>query len=157
MTPDIKTWRTWPDEHSDCLKYWLAKGLSYAQAAHKINVRFGTGYTRNACISRGRRLGAKPAAKPRGQRISKQIFHQRTAAKRKEKRWAENPSLAERAKKIERNREMRAIRAKCDEAGTPRTSPVYRKHLPKLPEMTRSELRAMLTEAVQNTADMGIT
>ncbi len=37
------------------------------------------------------------------------------------------------------------------------TSAEYRKHLPKIPEMTRNELREMFAQAVQNTAAMGVT
>lgn len=35
-----------------------------------------------------------------------------------------------------------------------RTSSFFRKQLPKIPEMTKNELRAMLADAVRNTAEM---
>jgi hypothetical protein len=36
--------------------------------------------------------------------------------------------------------------------GTSKTAPIYRNQLPRLPEMSKNQLRAMLTEAVRNTA-----
>jgi GcrA cell cycle regulator len=47
----------WPEEHSVTLRDLHAKGMSYAQIAKQINARFGTTYTRNAAISRGKRMG----------------------------------------------------------------------------------------------------
>lgn len=35
--------------------------------------------------------------------------------------------------------------------GTSKTAPIYRNQLPRLPEMSKNALRAMLTEAVRNT------
>jgi hypothetical protein len=37
--------------------------------------------------------------------------------------------------------------------GTSKTSPIYRNQFGKLPEMSKAALRAMLTEAVRNTAE----
>jgi hypothetical protein len=37
--------------------------------------------------------------------------------------------------------------------GTSKTSPIYRNQFPKLPEMSRAQLRAMLADAVRNTAE----
>ena len=39
--------------------------------------------------------------------------------------------------------------------GQSNTDPGYRSRLPKLPEMTKNQLRAMLAEAARNTAEMG--
>ena len=47
----------WPPEHSDALREFLMRGMSYSQIAVTINEKFGTCYTRNATISRGRRMG----------------------------------------------------------------------------------------------------
>jgi hypothetical protein len=37
--------------------------------------------------------------------------------------------------------------------GTSKTSPIYRNQFPKLPDMSKDELRAMLAEAFRNTAE----
>jgi hypothetical protein len=37
--------------------------------------------------------------------------------------------------------------------GTSKTSPIYRNQFPKLPEMSKAALRAMIAEAVRNTAE----
>ncbi len=47
----------WAPEHCDALREYLAKGMSYSEIARAINAKFGTDYTRNAAIGRGRRLG----------------------------------------------------------------------------------------------------
>jgi GcrA cell cycle regulator len=51
---------TWAPEHSQALREYLAKGMSYSEIADAINSRFGTAYTRCATIGRGRRLGLAP-------------------------------------------------------------------------------------------------
>ena len=47
----------WAPEHSDALREFLARGMSYSEVADAINKKFGTCYTRNATIGRGRRMG----------------------------------------------------------------------------------------------------
>jgi hypothetical protein len=47
----------WAPEHSDALREFVAKGLSYSEAAQAINSRFNTCYSRNAALGRARRLG----------------------------------------------------------------------------------------------------
>lgn len=43
------------------------------------------------------------------------------------------------------------IRAQFLASGVSKTSVAYRKHLPPMPEMSKAEMRAMLTQAMQNT------
>ncbi|MBB4368168.1 GcrA cell cycle regulator [Bradyrhizobium sp. cir1] len=47
----------WPSEHSDVLRDYFLKGMSYAEIGRQINARFGTAYTRNAVVGRAKRLG----------------------------------------------------------------------------------------------------
>jgi GcrA cell cycle regulator len=47
----------WPSEHSDALRDYFFKGMSYAAIGREINARFGTAYTRNAVVGRAKRLG----------------------------------------------------------------------------------------------------
>ncbi|MBR0689013.1 hypothetical protein JQ612_09010 [Bradyrhizobium manausense] len=47
----------WPSEHSDALRDYFFKGMSYAEIGKEINARFGTAYTRNAVVGRAKRLG----------------------------------------------------------------------------------------------------
>ena len=47
----------WPSEHSDALRDYFCKGMSYAEIGRQINARFGTAYTRNAVVGRAKRLG----------------------------------------------------------------------------------------------------
>jgi GcrA cell cycle regulator len=73
----------WQPAHSDALRDYLAKGLSFAEIARAINAAFNTGYSRNAAIGRARRMGlsglnqpgasghAKLPRKPRPLRLQK--------------------------------------------------------------------------------------
>ena len=55
----------WPSEHSDALRDYFLKGMSYAEVGRQIKGRFGTAYTRNAVAGRAKRLGlAAPARMP---------------------------------------------------------------------------------------------
>ena len=60
----MESWN-WAPEHSDALREFIVKGLSYAAAAHAINARFNTAYTRNAALGRARRLGLGPDGRQR--------------------------------------------------------------------------------------------
>ena len=54
---------SWAAEHSQALREYLAKGMSYPEIADAINARFGTAYSRNSAIGRARRMGlAGPGA-----------------------------------------------------------------------------------------------
>jgi len=58
----------WAPEHCDALREFLAKGMSFAQIADAINAKFGTAYTRNAAIGRGRRMGLGGPGQPKDAR-----------------------------------------------------------------------------------------
>jgi GcrA cell cycle regulator len=47
----------WAAEHSDALRDYFLKGMSYAEIGREINGRFGTTYTRGAVIGRAKRMG----------------------------------------------------------------------------------------------------
>jgi GcrA cell cycle regulator len=47
----------WANEHSDALREYLAKGMSYSAIAEAINARFKTAYSRSAAIGRAQRMG----------------------------------------------------------------------------------------------------
>lgn len=156
MTPDPrignKSAQKWPPEHDEALKRMLANGLSRAEAAIEINRQFGSIYTRNACIGRARRTSLPTAARPipKGPKRSR---GERQTVRRREKRWATNPSLQAR---YERRLEQKRTLALMASKGTPPTAAAYRKHMPRLPDMTKRELRAMLTAAVVATASMAV-
>jgi len=50
----------WAPEHSDALREFIAKGMSYSEAAQAINSRFNTCYSRSAALGRARRLRLGP-------------------------------------------------------------------------------------------------
>lgn len=130
--------------------------LSFSEITATINATFKMSYTRNAILGRAYRLNhciTRPPLPPekRAERERERLI--RYNEKKKAQRWAAKPWLAKRA---ERAAEQKRIRAMFDASGTPRTSPGYRKHLPKLPEMSRTELRSMLADAMRNTAAMEV-
>jgi len=47
----------WPPEHSDALREYHAKGMSYLEIAKALNAHFNTRYSRNAVLGRSKRLG----------------------------------------------------------------------------------------------------
>ena len=54
----------WAEQHSQALREYLGKGLTYSEAAKAINERFNTSYTRNAAIGRAKRMGPSGAGQP---------------------------------------------------------------------------------------------
>lgn len=47
----------WAPAHSDALREYLAKGMSFAEIADAINAKFDTAYSRSATIGRAKRMG----------------------------------------------------------------------------------------------------
>ena len=57
----------WAPEHSDALREYFAKRMSYSEIADAINAKFGTAYSRNAALGRAKRMGLtgpEPAREP---------------------------------------------------------------------------------------------
>src|SRR5258707_3469125 len=47
----------WAPAHSDALREYLAKGMSYSEIADAINAKFKTAYSRSAALGRAKRMG----------------------------------------------------------------------------------------------------
>jgi GcrA cell cycle regulator len=47
----------WAPEHSDALREYLAKGMSFSESAEAINAKFKTAYSRSTAIGRATRMG----------------------------------------------------------------------------------------------------
>ena len=58
----------WAPQHSDALREFLAKGMSFGEAADAINAKFDTSFTRNAALGRARRMGLASSHRPAEQR-----------------------------------------------------------------------------------------
>jgi GcrA cell cycle regulator len=54
----------WAPEHSDALREYVARGMSFSEIAGAINAKFGTDYSRSAAIGRARRAGLAAADQP---------------------------------------------------------------------------------------------
>ena len=72
----------WPPAHCEALKEFVTKGMSYAEAANAINVRFGTAYSRNAALGRGRRMGLGEPSRPDPVPRAREERFQRDASQR---------------------------------------------------------------------------
>src|SRR5438874_11966578 len=72
----------WASEHSEALREYLAKGMSFSEIAKAINVRFKTAYSRNAAISRAKRMGL---ARPDRPQVS--LKHWPKAAPKAQQPW----------------------------------------------------------------------
>jgi GcrA cell cycle regulator len=55
----------WAPEHCKALQDYFALGMSFAEIAREINARFGTAYSRNAAISRSKRMKLAAPRRPR--------------------------------------------------------------------------------------------
>lgn len=153
--------RVWPDEHVEALKSIFSTNLSFAEMAARLNAQLGTNYSRSAIIGRSQRLGFRnpvPNRKPNGS-SSRLEYHRLVGVRRREARWAANPMLrVHYERKLEREKYREQVRAEGIKRslahGDSKTSAGYRKFLPRIGELSKDELRAMLAEAVQNTAAM---
>jgi hypothetical protein len=70
----------WTNEHDALLKSCLIEGMSFLQAADRINQTFGTDYSRNSAIGRSHRLKLEPKNRPGyhdGVRVLKPKSHAR--------------------------------------------------------------------------------
>jgi hypothetical protein len=150
----------WLDLHSEALKAFVLQGLSFTESSKKLNAEFGTSYTRNACIGRAQRMGVAGKLK-RGRRPKELIAKENqtrwklNGARRKAQRWAVKPWLAQREAQIEaRRREREEVGKRVMESCKSKTSATYRNQLPRIGNVTKTELRAMLASAVSNTAAM---
>jgi GcrA cell cycle regulator len=103
----------WAPEHSKALREYQARGMSYSEIADAINAKFGTCYSRNATIGRGKRMGLgapdrpdrRSAQPPRRQspKPSKKRAAKMRATKMRESRAAElrePPPARERAEPV---------------------------------------------------------
>jgi hypothetical protein len=55
---------SWTPQHSEALREYLARGMSYSKIADAINAKFKTAYSRNAAIGRARRMGLAGPQRP---------------------------------------------------------------------------------------------
>jgi GcrA cell cycle regulator len=87
---------SWAPEHSEALREYLARGMSYSQIADAINAKFGTCYSRNATIGRGKRMGLGTPGRPdhRSARLPRRkppSLSKQRAGKIRERRKAASP------------------------------------------------------------------
>jgi GcrA cell cycle regulator len=63
----------WAPEHSDALREYVARGMSFSEIADAINAKFKTAYSRNTAIGRARRLGLAGSGQPQAPLVSPQL------------------------------------------------------------------------------------
>jgi GcrA cell cycle regulator len=62
----------WAPQHSDALREFLAKGMSFGEAADAINAKFDTSFSRNATLGRAKRMGLVSSHRPAERRTPPQ-------------------------------------------------------------------------------------
>ncbi|MBR1122128.1 hypothetical protein JQ628_11435 [Bradyrhizobium lablabi] len=134
----------WTDERIATLKRLWAEGESSTDIAAKLRC------TRNSVLGKLYRLREpQPMVKKRGGPRNRVYTRQPAEITRANARLRQDRYRAKRKQSLSTKR---GVRAMFLASGASRTSAEYRKHLPLMPEMTKGELRAMLAQAVQNTA-----
>lgn len=138
---------TWTDERIATLTQMWAEGHSSTRIAMAL------GLTRNAVIGKVSRLKLPEPDFKLPVIIDRTYVSQLPEVRREKVRAYERVY-----KKARKERQRYDIKTKQDERqrliarGASPYSPAYRKQLPPLPDMTKGELRAMLAQAMQNTA-----
>jgi GcrA cell cycle regulator len=56
---------SWSSAHTQALREYLLRGMSFSEIADAINLKFRTGYTRSATIGRAKRMGLTSANQPK--------------------------------------------------------------------------------------------
>ena len=59
---------SWPPEHSQALREYHARGMSFSQMAEALNARFAASYTRSAALGRAKRMGLAETDETRAQK-----------------------------------------------------------------------------------------
>jgi GcrA cell cycle regulator len=54
----------WSPQHSEVLREYLARGMSFSAIAKALNARFNTSYSRNAALGRAKRMGLSKPSPP---------------------------------------------------------------------------------------------
>jgi hypothetical protein len=67
-TEELMQSTSWTPEHSQALREYLARGMSYSEIADAINAKFKTAYSRNATLGRARRMGLAGPERPEDSR-----------------------------------------------------------------------------------------
>jgi GcrA cell cycle regulator len=74
---------SWPPEHSQALREYHAKGMSYSQIARALNARFATEYSRSAVLGRAKRMGLADTDQRRAQQpMLERMLRERAAQAR---------------------------------------------------------------------------
>lgn len=142
---------TWTEEKLATLKRLWDAGLSGTQISAEIGV------SRGAVLGKVWRLklenpGGKPTTNATRVYVRQPLEITKANARERNKRYRLKNAA-------QRGTDPQAgLRCRLLSQGAAPTSAIYRKFLPRAPrDMTRADLRAMLTQAVQNTAAMVVS
>ena len=153
----------WTDERTKELKALWGQGYTASQIGKELGIK------RNAVLGKIWRLRQSetgtdiPSRDPSKSSLHWAKYKAQVNARRVQRRRNLTPEQREAKRQYERNYWFKAKKFKQREkrrgevaklflrSGCSKTSREYRKHLPHIPEMSKAQLRAMLTEAVRNT------
>ena len=126
---------------------WLLKLWAEGHSTTEIGAHMGC--TRNAVIGKLHRLKApEPADKL-------PVLRNRVYTRQMPEEARIKAAIRDKRRRLKNAADQkRQVRTQFRAQGASVYSAAYRKHMPRVPEMTKGELRAMLQQAVQNTAAM---
>ncbi len=134
---------TWTDESVATLERLWAEGYS----ATRIGITMDR--TRGSVIGKVDRLGLPPPAAKQDVIVDRTYTRQCVEITKANKRAREQRSYEKRKYDIKSKLDVRMMMLA---RGATKTSAAYRKHLPPAVDMSKTAMRAMLTQALQNTA-----
>jgi hypothetical protein len=138
---------TWTDERIATLTKMWAEGYSATRIALALEL------TRNSVIGKIIRLKLPEPAEKLPVIADRSYIRQLPEITAEKRRARERRYARARSEKRKHCFEAKKdVRAQFLARGASPHSAAYRKHLPPLPEMSKGELRAMLAQAIQNTA-----
>ncbi len=131
----------WSDEDTATLLRLWEIGRSATDIASSLKGN----YSRNAVLGKIHRLKASTvSSQVKMLKARRNLDHMAMARAKLRER--------DRIKKQRKRDRIKAETRRSLSTGTSKTSPTYRNLLPKAPEMTKNELRALISEAMRNTA-----
>jgi len=138
---------TWTDERCDTLTRMWAEGYSATRIAKALEC------SRNSVIGKVTRLKLPPPAEKLPVIADREYVRQLPEVSLKKRRERERRYARARSERRKHCFDAKKeVRAQFIARGATTTSAAYRKHLPPLPEMSKGQLRAMLAQALENTA-----
>jgi GcrA cell cycle regulator len=129
---------SWPPAHSQALREYHARGMSYSQIARALNAQFSTTYTRNSALGRAKRMGlVDNDQKGAAQKLLERMLRERASRARTEAAMPEARPAAATSSRLRSQEAAAFVKAEPVELRCVDVSP---RHL-SLVELERNDCR----------------